>query len=177
MVDIFLLLYYVVDYGLVGTFVRSRHQPEPLWSVLAQSTHFLLTQSSRQMGTKPRRNQSYVLWRYRVSFPYLLHPYKSIFLSASIFMVVAISAERHRAICSPLTHRPAFWPYAMMVLCISGEWRHATFTTATMDVLSSGTWSIPKFFEFELHSEDGYTDYKTTRLNELQARRPLSLVI
>ena len=35
----------------------------------------------------------------------------------------------------------------------------------------SGTWCIPKFFEFELHTdaETNYTDYRTTRLNELQA--------
>lgn len=58
---------------------------------------------------------------YRVSFPFVFHPIKSIFLVASIFMVVAVSAERHRAICSPLTHRPTFWPYAALVLCTSGE--------------------------------------------------------
>ena len=60
------------------------------------------------------------LW-YRVTFPYVLHPFKWFSISSSIFMVVAISAERHRAICSPLTHRPAFWPYAVMVFCVAGE--------------------------------------------------------
>ena len=89
-VDTLLLLYYVVDMGLVGTFVRSEGQPEPLW--------------------------------YTVSFPYFLYPFKCIFISSSIFMVVAISAERHRAICSPLTHRPTFWPYAILVCCISCEY-------------------------------------------------------
>lgn len=85
--DTLLLLYYVVDMGLVGTFVRSQNQLEPLW--------------------------------YTVTFPHFLHPFKGIFISSSIFMVVAISAERHRAICSPLTHRPTFWPYAILVCCIS----------------------------------------------------------
>ena len=87
--DTLLLLYYLVDYGIVGTFIRSLELPEPLW--------------------------------YRVTFPYVLHPFKWFSISSSIFMVVAISAERHRAICSPLTHRPAFWPYAVMVLCVAGE--------------------------------------------------------
>ena len=90
LVDTLLLLYYLVDYGVVGTFIRSVSLPEPLW--------------------------------YRVTFPYLLHPFKWFSISSSIFMVVAISAERHRAICSPLTHRPAFWPYAVMVFCVAGEW-------------------------------------------------------
>ena len=73
LVDTLLLLYYMVDYGVVGTFLRSKALSEPLW--------------------------------YRVTFPYVLHPLKWFSLSSSIFMVVAISAERHRAICSPLTHR------------------------------------------------------------------------
>ena len=88
-VDTLLLVYYVLDYGTVGTFVRSKKLPEPYW--------------------------------YRISFPYVLHPFKGLFIAGSIFMVVAISAERHRAICSPLTHRPAFWPYAVMVFCISSK--------------------------------------------------------
>ncbi len=87
--DILLLVYYVLDYGAVGTFIRSNGLREPYW--------------------------------YRVSYPYVLHPFKFFSLSGSIFMVVAISAERHRAICSPLTHRPAFWPYAFIVVCIAGK--------------------------------------------------------
>ncbi len=35
MVDIFLLSYYVLDYGLVGTLVRTRDLPEPEWYRLA----------------------------------------------------------------------------------------------------------------------------------------------
>ena len=88
-----LLLYYVLDFGVVTTFNRSvPGSVEPLW--------------------------------YRLSFPYL-HPFKGFCLSASIFMVVAISAERHRAICSPLTHRPTFWPYVVMVFCVSGKKRNS----------------------------------------------------
>jgi hypothetical protein len=106
LVDTLLLLYYVLDYGAVGTFVRSQepHVPEPYW--------------------------------YRITFPYLLHPFKFFSISGSIFMVVAISAERHRAICSPLTHRPAFWPYAVMVVCVAGEftcyWIHFNFCLKSM---------------------------------------------
>ena len=44
------------------------------------------------------------LW-YRVSYPFIWHPIKGIILSATIFMVVAVSAERFRAICYPLSKR------------------------------------------------------------------------
>ena len=86
----FLLFYYILDMGIVGTFIRSKSEScEPYW--------------------------------YRILYPYLLHPFKNIALTSSIFMVVAISAERHRAIVDPLNHRPTFWPYLFWVLVISGS--------------------------------------------------------
>ena len=42
---------------------------------------------------------------YNVSFPSFWHPARGIFLSTTIFMVVAVSAERFRAICYPFTKR------------------------------------------------------------------------
>ena len=44
------------------------------------------------------------LW-YSLSFPYFWHPMKGILLSASIFIIIAVSAERFRAICYPFTKR------------------------------------------------------------------------
>ena len=44
------------------------------------------------------------LW-FRTSYPFFWHPIKGIFLSASIFMVIAVSAERFRAICYPFSER------------------------------------------------------------------------
>ena len=44
------------------------------------------------------------LW-FRLSYPYFWHPIKGIFLCATIFMVVAVSAERFRAICYPFSYR------------------------------------------------------------------------
>ena len=42
------------------------------------------------------------IW-YAMLFPYYWHPAKGIFLSASMFMIIAVSAERYRAICYPFT--------------------------------------------------------------------------
>ena len=42
------------------------------------------------------------LW-YRLTYPHLFHPMNGIIESLSIFLVVAISAERYRAICRPLS--------------------------------------------------------------------------
>ena len=44
------------------------------------------------------------LW-FRLSYPYFWHPIKGIFLCATIYMVVAVSAERFRAICYPFSER------------------------------------------------------------------------
>jgi hypothetical protein len=89
--DTLLLFYYILDMGIVGTFIRSKSEScEPYW--------------------------------YRILYPYLLHPLKNIALTSSIFTVVAISAERHRAIVDPLNHRPTFWPYLFWVIVISGTY-------------------------------------------------------
>eukprot|EP00093_Oithona_nana_P012280 12280.XXX_442860_446791_1 [CDS] Oithona nana genome sequencing. len=79
-------------------------------------------------------------------FPYVFHPLKAVTFSASIFMVVAVSAERYKAICYPLRHRPSAWQYIAFVFSAS--------------VLQN----IPKFFEFRLVHD--YTDYWTTSLSE-----------
>ena len=44
------------------------------------------------------------IW-YKTMYPYFWHPIKGIFLSATIFTVVAVSAERYRAVCHPLSRR------------------------------------------------------------------------
>ena len=89
--DTLLLFYYILDMGIVGTFIRYK-------------------------------NESYEPYWYRILYPYLLHPLKNIALTSSIFTVVAISAERHRAIVDPLNHRPTFWPYLFWVIVISGNY-------------------------------------------------------
>ena len=44
------------------------------------------------------------LWYVR-TYPYFWHPIKGIFLSATMFTIVAVSAERYRAVCHPLSQR------------------------------------------------------------------------
>ncbi|TRY75012.1 hypothetical protein TCAL_12119, partial [Tigriopus californicus] len=44
------------------------------------------------------------LW-YKLTFPYFWYPFKGMILSATIFMLVAVSAERHRAVCHPMARR------------------------------------------------------------------------
>ena len=40
---------------------------------------------------------------YNKTFPYIWHPLKGMSLSATIFMVIAVSAERFRAVCYPMS--------------------------------------------------------------------------
>ena len=42
---------------------------------------------------------------YNKTYPYIWHPLKGISLSATIFMVVSVSAERFRAVCHPMSRR------------------------------------------------------------------------
>ena len=42
---------------------------------------------------------------YNKTYPYIWHPLKGISLSATIFIVVAVSAERFRAVCQPMSRK------------------------------------------------------------------------
>ena len=42
---------------------------------------------------------------YKFLYPYFIHPGKAIFVSATVFMVVAVSADRQRAICHSMLYR------------------------------------------------------------------------
>jgi hypothetical protein len=42
---------------------------------------------------------------FKMSYPYFWHPIKGMVKNGTIFMVVAVSAERYRAICHPLRKR------------------------------------------------------------------------
>lgn len=74
---------------------------------------------------------------YQVAYPYVVHPFRNMTLTASIFMVVAISVERYKAICHPLKYRPSHFKYVVLVLV----------TTFCLE--------IPRFFEFKLIETPG----------------------
>ena len=42
---------------------------------------------------------------FRATFPYIWHPFKGIINTLTIYMMLAISAERFRAVCYPLSKR------------------------------------------------------------------------
>jgi hypothetical protein len=42
---------------------------------------------------------------FKMSYPYFWHPIKGMVKNGTIFMVVAVSAERYKAICHPLRKR------------------------------------------------------------------------
>lgn len=84
---------------------------------------------------------------YRLLYPYFIHPIRNMTLSGSIFMVVAISAERYKAICQTFGYRPSSTKYILT----------AFFTTICLE--------IPRFLEFRLiDTEDHGLIYWTTHL-------------
>ena len=83
---------------------------------------------------------------YRVTYPYLMHPLRNMVLTASIYMVAAISAERYKAICHPLVFRPSHLSYLAVVLA----------TTVCLE--------LPRFLEFSLTERpDGTLTYWPTK--------------
>ena len=42
---------------------------------------------------------------FKVTYPYLWYPFKGIVVTVTMYMMVAISAERFRAVCYPLSKR------------------------------------------------------------------------
>ena len=53
---------------------------------------------------------------YNKTYPYVWHPIKGISLSATIFMVVAVSAERFRAVCHPFSRHHVSINYQLLDL-------------------------------------------------------------
>lgn len=85
------------------------------------------------------------LW-FKLTYPFLWHPVKGMIQSGAIFMVVAVSAERYRAVCHPLSKRQPPYKFIILVIIVS----------ITLD--------IPRFLHFKL--VDNYTDYWTTSIME-----------
>ena len=72
-------------------------------------------------------------------YPHLWHPVKGMIHTAAIYMVVAVSAERFRAMCFPLRKRVAFYKFVGFVISLSV------------------TVEIPRFFQFHLIDQDYWT--------------------
>ena len=85
------------------------------------------------------------MW-FKLSYPYFWHPAKGMIQTSTIFMVVAVSAERFRAFCYPMSKRLAFYKFVVLVVSLSVSVE------------------VPRFFQFEL--VDNNTEYWTTSIME-----------
>ena len=85
------------------------------------------------------------LW-YKISYPFFWHPAKGMIQSGAIFMVVAVSAERYRAVCHPLSKRQACHKFVFFVLALA--------------VVKN----LPRYLQFELI--DDSTEYWTSPIME-----------
>ncbi|XP_059083030.1 uncharacterized protein LOC131880413 [Tigriopus californicus] len=83
---------------------------------------------------------------FKVSYPYILHPLRGFIQTTAIYMVVAVSSERFKAVCYPLSHRQSYHKFVIVA------------------VVCSVTLELPRFLEFKLVKNN--TDYWTTDLME-----------
>ena len=76
------------------------------------------------------------MW-YKISYPYFWHPVcRGIIQSCTIFMVVAVSAERYRAVCHPMSKRQGCYKFVLFVLAFA--------------IVKN----IPRFIQFRLDKDD-----------------------
>ncbi len=55
---------------------------------------------------------------FRLLYPHFLHPLRGFVQTSAIYMVVAVSAERFRAICHPLAPRQPYYKFVVVaVIC------------------------------------------------------------
>ena len=95
---------------------------------------------------------------YNYSLPYLTHPFTSITFSASIFTTVALSYERHNALCNPIQHRQARAKYSV---------KRRTLSYAIPILLIAVVLNIPKWFELKYKWLP--VESNSSNLNEIEA--------
>ncbi len=94
-VDSFFLVFYVFDASYIDTF-QQVGRIRPFFFLEKHNTNMLYPFQDLDAGPPD--------WYLRV-FPWFLHPVKAMTMTACVYMVVAIAANRHHAICTPMLYR------------------------------------------------------------------------
>ena len=97
---------------------------------------------------------------YNYYLPYLIHPFTSITFSASIFTTVALSYERHNALCNPIQHRQARAKHSV---------KRRTLSYAIPILLIAVVLNIPKWFESKYKKHKYLSN--STNPNENEAKQ------
>jgi hypothetical protein len=100
---------------------------------------------------------------YHYSYPYLIHPFTSISFNASIFTTVALSYERHKALCNPIKHRHARAKYSV---------KRRTLSYAIPILLMTIILNMPKWMEWE---HNWVVKSNSTNLNETEMEYQIHL--
>ena len=121
---------------------------------------------------------------FRVMYPYFWHPFKGIIVTVTIYLMLAISAERFRAVCYPLSKRHvSFLPlnYRTFIArqnkflksdsldctnLIIGDIFQSPYKYVIVVVVTSVILKLPRFFHFKLIAIYGVTQYWTTSIME-----------
>ena len=115
-------------------------------------------------------------------YPYFWYPFRGIIVTVTIYMMLAISAERFRAVCYPLSKRHVsksdtedkllgLSDILSIPICYSKhEVSQFSFQSPCKYVLvvliTSLLLKFPRFFRFKLITAYGITQYWTTSITE-----------
>ena len=109
---------------------------------------------------------------YILMFPYGFYPLRHSLFFATIYMVVALSAERYQAFCYPFQHKPKFWPYFFLVISTTGTWSkfhniwHLFLICKIIFHFLTVTLGISLFFHYEfVFDQEEIVNYSSTALN------------
>ena len=114
---------------------------------------------------------------YKISYPYFWHPWKGIIATVNIYLMVAISVERFRAVCYPLSRRHVsislfryflsisviflicyiISHYSSNLIYFQSPYKYLIFVIATSVILK-----LPRFFHLKLIRVDETFEYWTT---------------
>jgi len=97
---------------------------------------------------------------YIITYPYIFHPIRGIIQTAAIFMVVAVTTERYRAMCQPMAHRHAYYKYITIAVILAASLEFPRFFEMKLED-GNGTWGVTQYWTTDLMENPIYVQFNS----------------
>jgi len=97
---------------------------------------------------------------YIITYPYIFHPIRGIIQTAAIFMVVAVTTERYRAMCQPMAHRHAYYKYIAIAVILAASLEFPRFFEMKLED-GNGTWEVTQYWTTDLMENPIYVQFNS----------------